>query len=184
MRRALVAVLFVAAVGRLSAAPPVVASHDITPADYAKVKAVTEFAVSPDGKRVAYCLAAWDEKGDRRASTVWVVNTDGKDVPRQLTTDSGGDRHLRWRADGKALFTLAARGDKAKTQVWRVPLDGKPEPRTNAKNGVVLFDYAPNQDLVYYTVDETATDEDDFSALRKKYDKIEYGHGKRTVSVL
>ena len=183
MRRAIAAVALLIAVGRLSAAP--VASHDITPADYAKVKAVTEFAVSPDGKQVAYCLAAWDEKGDRRTSTVWVVDADGGEKPKQITTD-GGDRHLRWSADGKALYTLANRGQKAKTQVWRLPLaeGAKPEQVTEAKNGVVSFDYAPKADAVFYTIDATATDADDFTELRKKYAKIEHGHGSRTVSEL
>ena len=63
-----------------------------------------------------------------------------------------------------------------------MPLDGKPEAVTDAKDGVVAFDYAPKADAVFYTIDATTTDKDDFSGLREKFDKIEYGHGKRTVS--
>jgi dipeptidyl aminopeptidase/acylaminoacyl peptidase len=182
MRRALVVFVLVAAVGRLSAAPPIVATHNIVPADYAQVKLITEFAVSPDGKRVAYCLAGWDEKTDKRATDLWVIDTDGQDKPQQLTTDHAGYRQVKWSADGKALYTLASRGEKAKPQVWKVPLDGKPEAATDVKDGVVAYDYAPKVDTLFYTVDATATDADDFTALRKKYGKIEYGHGSRTVS--
>ena len=41
-------------------------THDITPEDYASVNTITEIAVSPDGKQVAYCLATWDKKADNR----------------------------------------------------------------------------------------------------------------------
>lgn len=181
MRRIFVAFLYVAVVGRLSAAPPE-RTHDIVPADYASVNLITEIALSPDGKQVAYVLATWDKKTDRRNMQLWVVDTDGKGKPKQLTSDNAGDSHPKWSADSKSIYTLAKRGAKAKPQVWKVPLDGKPEAVTTVKDGVVAYDYAPKANAVYYTIDATATDKDDFSKLREKYNKIEYGHGKRTVS--
>ncbi len=53
---------------------------------------------------------------------------------------------------------------------------------TQVKGGITGYDYAPKADALFFTVDATATDEDEFSALRKKFDKPEYGSGKRTVS--
>ena len=53
-------------------------THDITPDDYASVNTITEIAVSPDGKQVAYCLATWDKKADNRRTELWVVDTDGR----------------------------------------------------------------------------------------------------------
>ena len=182
MRRALVLCLFVVAVGKLSAAPE--RTHDITPADYASVNTITEIALSPDGKQVAYCLATWDKKSDRRSTELWVVDTDGKGKPQQLTTDRAGDRHPKWSADGKSVYVVSNRGAKAKSQVWRVPLEGKPEAVTSAKGGVIGYDYAPKADAVFYTVDDTVTDKDEFAELRQKFAKIDYGHGKRTVSKL
>lgn len=182
MRRALVPLLFVLAIGRLTAAPE--RTHTITPADYATVNQITEIALSPNGKQVAYSLAGWDAKADRRTSSLWVVDTDGKGTPKQLTKDRGGDRHLRWSADGKALYTLAARGAKAKTQVWKVTQAGETTAVTNVPAGVTGFDYAPKADTLFYTVDAKATDKDDFTALREKFGKIDYGHGTRTVSEL
>lgn len=183
MRRAFVPLVLLFAACRLSAAPPD-RTHAVTPADYATVNQITEIALSPDGKLVAYALAGWDAKADRRTSSLWVVDTDGKGTPKQLTKDRGGDRHIRWSADGKALYTLAARGAKAKTQVWKVALSGDAAAVTNVPAGVVSFDYAPKADTVFFTVDAKATDKDDFTPLRAKFGKIDYGHGTRTVSEL
>ncbi|VTU02255.1 peptidase s9 : Peptidase S9 prolyl oligopeptidase active site domain protein OS=Ferrimonas balearica (strain DSM 9799 / CCM 4581 / PAT) GN=Fbal_3674 PE=4 SV=1: Gmad1: Peptidase_S9 [Gemmataceae bacterium] len=182
MRRASALFLLVtlAAVGR--AAPPE-RTHDITPDDYASVNTITEIAVSPDGKRVAYCLATWDKKADNRRTDLWVVDTDGRGKPTQLTKDRANDRQPKWSGDGTSIYVLANRGDKPKPQVWKVPAaGGDPKAITSVEAGITGYDYAPKADAVFYSIDATATDEDDFSALRKKFDKPEYGSGKRTVS--
>ncbi|AMV28466.1 Prolyl endopeptidase precursor [Gemmata sp. SH-PL17] len=183
MRRLIPLVVLFVAVGRLAAAPPE-RTHDIVPADYATVNTINEIAVSPDGKQVAYALATWDKKSDRRASELWVVDTDGKGKPTQLTSDRANDRHLKWAGDGKAIYVVANRGKDAKSQVWKVPVDGKPEAVTDVKAGIINFDYAPKTDTVYFTTDASATDKDDFSALREKFGKVDYGHGTRAVSEL
>jgi dipeptidyl aminopeptidase/acylaminoacyl peptidase len=164
--------------------------RDVTPDDYASVSLVTELAVSPDGGHVAYCEARWQVSTDDRKTDLWAVPTDGKGKPRRLTSDRANDRHPRWSADGKAVYVLANRKREAEkkppydgtTQVWRVSLDGgDPKPVTWVEGGVTGFDYAPKLDEVFYSVDATATDDDDFTGLRNKY-KAEYGHGSRKVS--
>jgi dipeptidyl aminopeptidase/acylaminoacyl peptidase len=199
MRRASAFLLFVALLSgglhpRLAAQER---THDITPDDYASVNLITEIAVSPDGKQVAYCLATWDKKADNRKTDLWVVDTDGKGKPRQLTSDRANDHNPKWSADGKSVYVLATRKatgeekpkgkdeEKPKAQVWKVPVaGGKPVAVTGVKDGVVGFDYAPKADAVFYTIDATAEPADDFAALRKKFDKPEYANGKRTVSEL
>ncbi len=185
MRRVFATFVLLVGVARVVAESPE-RTHDITPADYYSVNLITEVALSPDGKQVAYILAKWDKKSDRRATELWMVDTDGKGKPRQLANDHANDSHPKWSADGKAVFVLARRGEKgkAKVQVWKVPLSGKPEQVTKRSGGVTGYDYAPKADTVFYTTDATATDDDDFAKLRKKYGKINYGHGKRTVSEL
>ena len=66
--------------------------------------------------------------------------------------------------------------------MWKVSLEGgEPVAITKVKGGVTGFDYARRPTL-FLGVDATAIDEDEFTTLRKKYDKPEYGGGKRTVS--
>ena len=172
MRRAIALILFV------TFAIPTLAqerTHDITPDDYATVNTITEIAVSPDGKQVAYCLATWDRKADNRRTDLWVVSTDGKGKLRQLTKDRANDHAPKWSADGKSIYVLANRKkDKetkppldGKTQVWKVPLEGEPVAVTKVKAGITGYDYAPKADEVFYSVDASTTDEDDFAALRR-----------------
>lgn len=180
------------AVLALAAAPLHAQQRPVTPADYASVVTATEVAVSPDGKRVVYCLATWDEKADNRRSDLWVTSTTEKGTPRRLTSDRANDRGARWSADGSAVYVLRNRKEggakepplDGSTQVWRVAVDGQAAPAavTRVKGGVEGFDYAPATDTVFYSADAEATDPDDFLKLRERYSKVEYGHGKRKVS--
>jgi dipeptidyl aminopeptidase/acylaminoacyl peptidase len=165
-------------------------THDITIDDYGTLATIRELAVSPDGKFVAYTEARWDKADDLQKTDLWVVATDGKGKPTRLTGDRENDRHPKWSRDGKAIYVLGNRKREAetkppydgKTQVWRVPLDGgSVQPVAKVEGGVAGFDYAPKADALFYSVDATATDNDEFTALRNKH-KAEYGHGSRKVS--
>jgi dipeptidyl aminopeptidase/acylaminoacyl peptidase len=165
-------------------------NHEITIDDYATLATIRELAVSPDGKFVAYTEARWDKADDLSKTNLWVVATDGKGKPTRLTGDRANDRHPKWTADGKAIYVLANRKREAetkppfdaKTQVWRVPLDGgEPRAVTSVAGGITGFDYSPKADVLFYSVDASATDKDEYSDLRAKF-KADYGHGTRKVS--
>jgi dipeptidyl aminopeptidase/acylaminoacyl peptidase len=164
--------------------------HAITIDDYATLAAITELAVSPDGKHVAYCEARWDTADDLRKTDLWVVATDGKGKPTRLTSDRANDRHPKWSADGKAIYVLGNRKREGetkpphdgKTQVWRVPLDGgAPRAVTRVEGGVAGFDYAPKAGTLFYSVNTSVTDQDEFTHLRSRH-KADYGHGTRQTS--
>lgn len=166
-------------------------THDITPDDYFTLAAITEIALSPDGKQVAFGLGTWDKADDSRKGDLWVVATDGKGKPTRLTFDRASDRHLRWSADGKSIYFLGNRkqGTDAKapydgkTQVWRINANGgEPKAMTREAGGVASFDYAPQVDALFLQLDSTETDDDTFAKLRAKFGKLDYGHGKRKVS--
>ncbi len=166
-------------------------THDVTPDDYFTLNTITEMAVSPDGKHVAYCLATWDRTEDNRMTDLWVVATDGKGKPTRLTFDRANDRKLKWSADGNAICFLGNRKRAAETkppfdgttQVWRIDATGgDPKAVTRETGGVSGYDCAPKAEVIYFSKDIEHSDEDEFSKLRAKFNKVEYGHGKRKVS--
>jgi dipeptidyl aminopeptidase/acylaminoacyl peptidase len=178
-----------------AAQPPAVRDHAITLDDYATLAAITELAVSPDGKHVAYCEARWDKADDQRKADLWVVATDGKGKPTRLTGERANDRHPRWSRDGKAVYVLGNRKREAEpkppyngtTQVWRVPVDGgDPRAVTRVEGGIAGYDYAPEGDVLYYAVDASETDKD--SAHRPKHPTsspprsipVRWDHGSRS----
>ncbi|HEX3146663.1 MAG TPA: S9 family peptidase [Gemmataceae bacterium] len=161
-----------------------VRDHDITIDDYATLATITELAVSPDGKHVAYCEGRWDTADDSRKTDLWVVATDGKGKPTRLTSGRANDRHPKWSADGRSIYVLGNRKSvtDGKTQVWRIDTAcGLTTPATKVEAGIIAFDFASQTDTLFYSVDASTTDNDEFTALRNKH-KAEYGHGKRTVS--
>lgn len=166
-------------------------THTVTPDDYFTLNSITEIAVSPDGKSVAYALATWDKAEDNRRSDLWVITTDGKGKPAKLTFDRANDRHIKWSADGKHLYFLGNRKKAAETkppfdgtsQVWRIAADGSGEVKaiTREVGGVTGYDYAPKADALFFSQDKEHADQDEFAKLRAKY-KADYGHGVRKVS--
>jgi dipeptidyl aminopeptidase/acylaminoacyl peptidase len=165
----------------------------ITLDDFATMSFVLDQAISPDGHYVAYSDSRWDSSDDVRKADLWIVPTNGKGQAKRLTSERANDRHLRWRADGKAIYALGNRKRASETkppydgttQIWSIPIDGgEPQAITRIEGGVADFDYAPQANKLYYVVGDKATDDDPFSKLRNKYSKPEYGHGKREVSVI
>jgi dipeptidyl aminopeptidase/acylaminoacyl peptidase len=166
-------------------------THTVVPDDYFTLNTITEIAVSPDGKHVAYALAVWDKAEDNRKSDLWVIATDGKGKPTKLTFDRANDRHLKWSADGKHLYFLGNRKREAEkkppfdgtSQVWRVAADGSGEVKaiTREAGGVTGYDYALKADALFFSKDKEHADDDEFAKLRAKY-KADYGHGVRKVS--
>jgi dipeptidyl aminopeptidase/acylaminoacyl peptidase len=119
------------------------------------------------------------------------VSTAEGSQPRRLTFDRANDRSPKWAADGKTIYFLANRKREAEhqppwdgaTQVWRIDIaSGEPQAVTRVSGGVSSYDLATKEGGLFYSVDKSVTDQDEFTTLRSRFDKAEYGHGKRTVS--
>ncbi len=172
-------------------APAADRTHEIVPEDYFSIAMVTDLAVSPGGKHVAYCDSRWDKGANNRRSDLWVVGIEGKEKPRRLTVDRANDRHPQWAADGKSIYVLGNRKREAEkkppydgtSQVWKIPVaGGEPAPITRVDGGVTGFDYAPKSEAIFFSVDSTDHTDDEFTKLRKKFDQVEYGHGPHKIS--
>jgi dipeptidyl aminopeptidase/acylaminoacyl peptidase len=165
-------------------AQPPARTHDIQADDYFTIGVISDCAVSPDGKHVAYTELRWDEEINSRNADIWLVDTATKER-RRLTFDRGADNSPKWGPGGHFVYFLGAHklaGEKAApldgaAQVWRIaPTGGAASPVTRIKGGVGQFELSKNGRSLYYTVKDEQVD-DEFKALRKKFKHLEYGHG-------
>ncbi|MGL4421962.1 MAG: hypothetical protein ACRCZF_14945, partial [Gemmataceae bacterium] len=167
--------------------------HSITPADYFKLATISEIALRPDGRRVIFGENRWQTSTDDRKADLWIVDTDGKNPAQRLTFDRANYRHLQWDATGQFVYFLGhrRRGGETKapydgtTQVWRLRPDSPDatvQPVTRVDGGISAFSLATEANQLYYSADTKRTDTDAFSSLRQQFDKLDYGHSRRTTS--
>jgi dipeptidyl aminopeptidase/acylaminoacyl peptidase len=109
--RLIVSVFFAAAVSAIAAEKRLITEKDLF--DFVWIG---DAQVSPDGARVAFVRVTVNEKKEGYNTAIWMVSTDGKEMPHRLTT---GDRDSspHWSPDGKYL--VFSRSPEK---------DGKPEP--------------------------------------------------------
>ncbi|MHA4844171.1 S9 family peptidase [Flavitalea antarctica] len=99
--------------------------------DMLKIKRPDNITLSKDGTRAAFTLNSIITdpagKGDYKYVTqIYVVATDGRSAPRQLTTASEGASQPAWSPDGRQL--VFARVSEGKSQLFLLSMDGG-EPR-------------------------------------------------------
>jgi len=117
--------------------------------DLAKIKAVGDPQVSPDGKWVAYTVGTVDAEKDKRDADVWMVSWDGIEQIRLTSTNDSSETNPRWSPDNKYLAFLTTRGDETQKkqgpQVWLLNrAGGEAQELTNIKGGVSDFAWSPD----------------------------------------
>lgn len=117
MRRLTVAFLLAGCLV-LGSAPVFATSAGFTAHDLVTMKRLSSPQVSPDGSWIVYVLRETDLEADRGRTDLWLIDTDGKQEPRRLTEDEGGDGHPRWAPDGKSVYYL--NGSSGSSQVWNM----------------------------------------------------------------
>jgi dipeptidyl aminopeptidase/acylaminoacyl peptidase len=94
--------------------------------DMLKIKSIAGVTLSKDGNQAAFIVTGIEPDGDSKVEykyvpQIWMVNTDGKSAPKQLTAKESSSQPA-FSPDGKQLvFTRIADG---KTQLFLLPLDG------------------------------------------------------------
>jgi dipeptidyl aminopeptidase/acylaminoacyl peptidase len=170
----------------LAAQPPV--KRAITIDDYFTQADLFGVAYSP--KWIAYVEGRWQESTDDRKTDLWIVPTNGATKPRRLTADRASDRAPQFSPDGTLVYFLGNRkreGEKrppydGKTQVWSIPTEGQGTPQavTRVEGGIEGYELSRDGKSLYYVVHEDKI-EDDWSGLRSKHSKLEYGHGQNRL---
>jgi dipeptidyl aminopeptidase/acylaminoacyl peptidase len=142
----------------LALAVPAFANRGVTAEDYFAFHFPSDAHLSPDGKQVAYVVTVIDQQRNRRVSSIWLVDTDGRSAPRRLTAEGVNSNAPRWSPDGTALAFLstrnagtaeasspAATGEPARPQICILHMDGgEAQVVSHLKNGVNAYQWSPD----------------------------------------
>jgi len=123
----------------LGAAPAVAAERRaFTLDDISRIEALSEPALSPDGRWVAYTVARDDTTADENFSDLWLASLDGRERVQLTHTAKVSESMPRWSPDGQWLAFLSARDDADELdQVWLLPRAGGESQRLTAMKGGV-----------------------------------------------
>jgi dipeptidyl aminopeptidase/acylaminoacyl peptidase len=94
--------------------------------DYYRLEAVSNPAISPDGRWVAYLRGFTVEAENRRRTELWVVPFDGSASPRRISDSTGNASDPRWSPDSRLLSWSAGgtnfvRVDRPAEPSFRIP---------------------------------------------------------------
>ena len=106
--------------GVLGAQTP--AQHAMALRDWYRLTTVSQPAVSPDGKRVAFTVTTVRETENKRHQEVWVTSTDGG-TPARWTSPGYESTAPRWTPDGAYLLFTSTR-PQGKGTTWMIQADG------------------------------------------------------------
>lgn len=104
----------------LAATPLAQETHPFSVHDMLAMQRISDPAVSPDGRHVAFTVRDTDLEANRGRTDVWLVALEGGE-PRRLTTDPANDWNARW-LDARRLVFLSTRGGSS--QAWTLAIDG------------------------------------------------------------
>jgi dipeptidyl aminopeptidase/acylaminoacyl peptidase len=118
-------------------------SH-ITAEDLYHFQLITDCQISPDGRRVIYCVQRVDKKEEKTYSNLWVVSTE-EGEPRQFTYGDQVDSQPKWSPDGNEIAFVSNRGKKEEPQIHVIPFHGgEARPLTDMKGEFGALEWSPD----------------------------------------
>ena len=91
------------------------------PRDWFRLTTVTNPAMSPDGRQVAFTVTTVRDSANRRHSEIWVAPVSGG-APARFTSPSLESSNPRWSPDGRYLMFTSKR-EGAKGTTWALRMD-------------------------------------------------------------
>ena len=142
----------------------------LTPQDILSIREVRELQISPDGKRVAFRVrepANPKLPREPRTANIWIVPTDGSELPRPMIPNLKNASSPHWSPDGRWLAFLSDRGEpgidvpNATIQIYLWRSDGgKAERLTSVPGGVEDFAWSPDGKMIAFVARDQPTAEE------------------------
>ncbi len=142
-----IAAFSVAGLAALATATPAAAQERLSLAHYLDMESVSDPRISPDGERIVHTRGWVDKEGDRRESSLWIMNADGS-RSRHLIDGSGA----RWSPDGsRILFTARGEPDGSQVFVRWMDAEGAVSQITRLENGPSGAQWSPDGEWIAFT---------------------------------
>src|SRR6185295_12718652 len=108
--------------------------------ELADVREFRQVEISPDGKRVAWCVKIRDRQGAWKLGAVEVGEVGAPSTPARRITAAGDgrahdERNPVWSPDGKRIAFLSDAAKDGQLQVWIAPASGGPARRLTGVRG-------------------------------------------------
>jgi dipeptidyl aminopeptidase/acylaminoacyl peptidase len=114
-----------------------------------KIARISEPALSPDGKTVAFTVERPDLASNKRPKQIYVAPIDSG-VPVEITRDGTSNSRPRWTPDSKRIVFVSDR--TGSSQVWGMNADGSdPRQVTNLATGAGGVSVSPDGKHVIFT---------------------------------
>jgi dipeptidyl aminopeptidase/acylaminoacyl peptidase len=153
MHRSLAALaLLTAAAAASAAAPAKDAAQAFSVQDLVRLQRISEPAVSPDGKRLAFTVRTTDMDANKARTGIWLLETNKRGAsPRRITDLAANSSSPEWSADGRFVYYLSNRSGSM--QVWRVAPGSDASQVTKLPLDVGSFRVSPRADRVVVSLD-------------------------------
>lgn len=146
------------------------------PADFLKIKSLSDPRVSPDDKWVAYSLSEVDTAKDGRVSHLWMQSlTDSESI--ELTHGPDPASTPRWSPDGRYLAFLSSRESKNGSQVWLLDRrGGEAKKLTDIKGDLGDYFWSPDSKQLLLSIEdpESKSKEEPKNPLPIKIDRYHF----------
>jgi len=125
--------------------------HPFSINDLVRLRRISEPAVAPDGRHVAFVVRETDLAADRGRTDVWWLDLRDP-TPRRLTSHAENDASPAWSRDGRYVYFLSSRSGS--NQIWRIALSGgEAQQVTDLALDVNNFSLSPDNERLALSLD-------------------------------
>lgn len=129
----------------------------LTPEILWKFGRIGDFALSPDGKLVAFTVAYYNLQEDRGITNLYVMETKGGE-PKKLTDETSSESAPQWSNNGEYIRFLSDKSGSS--QIWQIKPNGDELVQLSSIDGDVNgFNFSPDGTKLVYSKDVKEVDQ-------------------------